>query len=53
VHDGASEMMMKFTALGVVHDEAEHTAKKNGKTSLSQTERKGTKIEERGKDNCK
>ena len=49
VHDGTSEVMMKFTALGVVHDEAAHTAKKNGKASLSQTERKGTKVKKEEK----
>ena len=38
MHDGMSKMMMKFTTLGVVHDEVEHTATKKDETSLSQTE---------------
>jgi len=41
VHDGTSEMMMmKFTALGVVHDETERAGKESGEASLSQTERR-------------
>ena len=46
MHDGTSEMMMKFTALGVVDNETEHVAKESGETSLSQTKRKGTKGKE-------
>jgi hypothetical protein len=33
-------MMMKFTALGVVHDETERAAKESGEASLSQTKRR-------------
>ena len=40
MHDGTSEMMMKFTALGVVDNETEHVAKESGETSLSQTKRR-------------
>ena len=40
MHDGTSEMMMKFTALGVVHDETEQAAKESGEASLSQTKRR-------------
>ena len=40
VHDGTSKMMVKFTALGVVHDETEHVAKESGEGSLSQTKRR-------------
>jgi hypothetical protein len=32
-------MMMKFTTLGVVHDEVKDTATKKDETSLSQTEK--------------
>jgi len=39
VHDGTSKMMVKFTALGVVHDETEHVAKESREGSLSQTKR--------------
>ena len=47
VHDGTSKMIMKFTTLGVVHDEEhaeENKEKERGGASLSQTRRKEEKL---------
>ena len=38
MHDGPSQVMVKCSALSMVHDRRDHTMNENGKASLSQAD---------------